>query len=338
MKVTKTLKTLNETFIRKHDIGHELFLLFLLLFIVVLMSILSDRFLTTFNLLEMSRNYVEIGLLALPITFIIISGGIDLSVGSIVGISAIILGIVFDATGLMWLAIVCCMATAILCGLFNGFLIGKARIMPLVATLATLYFYRGIALGLSEARSYAGFPIGFRFLGLGNIGAFPVQLIIFALLAIVFMLILNRMDIGRKIRAIGYNESAALYTNVNARQVKYFLYALSGLMAGLVALIFVSRITVAKANAGEGYELDAITIAVLGGADIRGGRGTILGTVLAMLTIGVLRNGLTLIRVPSEIQNVLIGAILILTILIKELSNTFKHRTKKMFPTQGGGD
>ncbi len=309
------------TRLRQSDYKHEWILLLLLAAIFVVMSFLNARFLTIYNLFEMSRNYVEIGLLALPLTLIIITGGNDLSVGSIVGVCAIVTGIAFQSTGSMVLAIALCLATGAVCGLFNGFLVGQIKMAPMVATLATLYLFRGVALGVSEARSYVGFPKWFQFFGLGSVGVLPVQTLIFIVAAIAFAVLLHRTDIGRYVMAIGNNENAVRYSGANVRRIKYFLFLASGMISAVTALIFISRITMSKANAGEGYEMDAITMVVLGGTDINGGRGTVAGTVLGVLIIGVLRNALTLMRVPSETQNVIIGAILIGSILVKNATS-----------------
>ncbi len=292
--------------------------------LVIVMSIMSDRFLRLYNLMEMTRNFTEIGIIALPMTMIIITGGIDLSVESIVALAAIMFGWTFDATKSIPMACGAAVLAGGLAGILNGIIIGRYRIPPLVATLATMYVYRGLALGISTGRSYTGYPESFYFLGQGNVGVLPTQLIAYAILIVVAAIFLGRTYPGRFLFAMGYNEQASLFSGVRTRKMKYFLYTASGLVASLSAIIFVSRISTAKANAGAGFTFDAVTAVLLGGTSISGGSGSVIGTTLAMIAIGILRNGLTLARFPNELQSVIIGAVLIVSVI----SNNSARKTR----------
>jgi rhamnose transport system permease protein len=304
-----------KSMVLRFKITHEILLLFMIAVLMVIMSLLSDKFFNAYNLLELTRNLIEIGLLALPMTYIIITAGIDLSVGSIVGMCVIFFGLTYQVTGSIPLAALACILAGSLGGFFNGWLIGKVRIPALIVTLATMYVYRGIALGISEAKSYANYPEWFYFYGQGDIGPIPTQLVIFVVCAVIFSIGLTRTYWGRFLYTIGFNEEGANYAGIKVARIKYLIYTLSGFVSSLAAMIFVSRITTAKASAGDGFALDVIAAVVLGGTSISGGIGSILGTVLGLAIIGILRNGLTLARFPSEIQSVIIGSILILSVI-----------------------
>ncbi|GIV83167.1 MAG: hypothetical protein KatS3mg052_0174 [Candidatus Roseilinea sp.] len=295
--------------------------LFIVLFVIIVgLSLLSDRFLTVNNLLNQTRLFTETALLALPMTLIIISGGIDLSVGSMLAWSAVMLGFSWQLVGLpLPLAVLICLLTGLLGGAVNGLLVAYVRVPPLIATLATLAIYRGFSFGISQARSARGFPEEFAFWGQGQIGPFPTQFIILVVLIAIAHLALSRTGFGRWVYAIGNNEVAARYSGIPVEQVKFTLYTASGLMAGLAAFIFTSRVTTTRADAATGLELDVIAAVVLGGTSIFGGSGSIIGTVLGLLIITLLRNGLLLTGVKGDATFMVIGLVLILAVLINNL-------------------
>ncbi len=295
-------------------------LVILLIAIVIALSFLSERFLTVNNLLNQTRLFAEMALLALPMTLIIISGGIDLSVGSMLAVSAVVLGFSWQLLGLpLPLAIFACLLVGTVCGLINGFLIAYVRVPPLVTTLATLAIYRGLSFGISQARSARGFPEEFAFWGQGQIGPLPTQFVILIFLTILAHLLLSRSVFGRWVYAIGNNETAARFSGVPIERVKLALHTFSGFMAGLAGFIFTSRVTTTRADVATGIELDVIAAVVLGGTSIFGGSGSIIGTVLGLLIITLLRNGLLLIGVRGDATFVVIGIVLILAVLINNL-------------------
>jgi rhamnose transport system permease protein len=295
-------------------------LLIILAIIVFLLSLMSDRFLTARNLLALTRFFVEVGLMALPMTMIIITGGIDLSVGSAFGWTSVMLGYAWEFWGLpLPLAVLVCLACGVLGGLFNGLMVAKVKVPPLIVTLATLAIYRGFAFGVSQARSVRGYPESFQFWGQGHIGPIPTQFIIFVILAVACAVFLSRTSLGRYIYAIGSNEQGARFSGIAVDRIKIGLYTFSGFMAGLAGFIFTSRVTTTRADAGTGSELDVIAAVVLGGTSIYGGEGSILGTVLGLLVISLLRNGLTLARIKGDATVIIIGAVLILAVFINRL-------------------
>jgi rhamnose transport system permease protein len=206
-----------------------------------------------------------------------------------------------------------------LAGLVNGLIITRFKVPPLIATLGTLALYRGLAEGISEARSVRGYPDWFFVLGQGQVLGVPSQLWILAGVTVFAAIVLGLTVQGRSIYAIGYNETAARFSGIQVDRIKLAVYACSGFAAALAAVIFVSRVSTTRSDMGSGIELDAITAVVLGGTSIFGGRGTVVGTVLGLVLIQALKNGLSLAGVKSDGTIVLIGAVLILTILISNL-------------------
>ncbi len=302
---------------------HETILALLVIVALVVLSFQSDKFFTPENLLNQARLMTEVGLIAITMTFIIATGGIDLSVGSIIGLTAILLGVFWQNLGMpLPLAVFAAICVGTLGGFANGLIITRFEVPPLIATLATLALYRGLAEGISQARSVRGYPEEFYILGQGNLGGIPTQIWILMVFAIIAAIILGMTSWGRTIYAIGSNEVAARFSGLPVNRAKLAIYTASGFAAAIAGVIFVSRVSTTRSDMGTGLELDAITAVVLGGTSIFGGRGTIAGTVLGLIMIQALKNGLSLAGVKGDGTIVLIGVVLILTIL---LSNIF-HR------------
>ncbi|WP_051328668.1 ABC transporter permease [Geminicoccus roseus] len=299
---------------------HETILLFVLIAAVAVLAFRSEQFLTTGNLLNQGRLLVEVGLMALPMTFIIITGGIDLSVGSIMGLCAIMLGVFWKNVGLpLELAIVMAILVGAMAGFMNGWFITKVGVPPLIMTLATLALYRGLAEGISQARSVRGYPDWFFQLGQGELFGVPTQIWLLLFFFVVTAIVLTFTTFGRSLYAIGNNEVAARFSGIAVDRIKISIYTLSGIMGGLAAWVFVSRVSTTRSDMGTGLELDVITAVVLGGTSIFGGTGTILGTALGVVLIQLLKNGLALSGVKGDGTIVVIGVILILSILVSDL-------------------
>jgi len=308
----------------RFNVSQELVLLVALTVALAVLSVTAERFMTVGNLLNQGRLMTEVALVALPMTFIIITGGIDLSVGSIMGLTAILLGVFWKNVGMpLPAAAALALVAAGVAGMINGLLITRLRVPPLIATLATLALYRGLAEGISEARSVRGYPEWFFVLGQGEVLGVPTQLWILAVAIVVFWVVLSRTTFGRALYAIGHNETAARYSALRVDRIKLVIYTLSGLMAGLAGIIFVSRVSTTRSDMGTGLELDVIAAVVLGGTSIFGGVGTIAGTVLGFTLIQLLKNGLALTGVKGDATIVVIGTVLILSILI---TNLLQHR------------
>jgi rhamnose transport system permease protein len=295
-------------------------LLVFLAIVVFVLSRLSREFATFTNLLSLSRLFVEVGLITLPMTMIIITGGTDLSVGSQFGWTSVMLGAAWQYWGLpLPVAVVVCLLCGLLGGSLNGIVITQLKIPPLIVTLATLAVFRGLAFGVSQARSVHGWPESFWFLGQGYIGPFPTQFLIWIALVVACGILLGRTALGRYIYSIGNNELGARFSGIPVNRIKFGLYAFSGLMSALAGVVFVSRVTTTRADAGVGMELDVITAVVLGGTSIYGGHGSILGTLLGLLTISFLRNGLSLAGVKGDATIIIIGAVLIISVFLNRL-------------------
>lgn len=301
-------------------LGQEAILAAILALALLVLAFTSDRFFTVDNLLNQGRLACEVGLVALPMTMIIVTGGIDLSAGSILGLCAIMLGVLWKNLGLpLELAITLTLVIGTCAGLVNGLVITRIGVPPLIATLATLALYRGLAEGISQARSVRGYPDWFFVLGQRDLGGIPAQLWLLGVAILVFAVVLARTSFGRTLYAIGNNETAARFSGLPVDRAKLTIYALSGFMAALAAWIFVSRVSTTRSDMGTGLELDVIAAVVLGGTSIFGGTGTILGTILGVVLVQLLKNGLALTGVKGDATIVVIGVVLILSILITNI-------------------
>jgi ribose/xylose/arabinose/galactoside ABC-type transport system permease subunit/ABC-type sugar transport system substrate-binding protein len=292
-------------------------LLGLLLLEVLVFSLIGSNFFSLANAFEVLRLSVEIGLLALALTPVITSGGIDLSVGSLMGLSAVVFGKLWRDGGFsLGTAAVLTLGLGIIAGGVNGLLITRGRIPALIVTLGSFSLYRGMAEGLTGGvDNFTNFPASFLFLGQGySLFDVPAQVPIFLLAAAVFWILLHRTTIGRGLVAIGFSPDGARYAGLRVERLVGLVYLLSGLVASLAALIYVAHLGQAKADAGTGYELAAITAVVLGGTSIFGGRGSVPGTLLGLLAIAVLQNGLRLADLPAELAGVLTGTLLLVAI------------------------
>ncbi len=301
---------------------HETIVLGLWIAEVALFSAIGHNFATPGNALEVARISTEVGLLAIALTPVIVSGGIDLSGGSLMGLSAVLCGMLWRDAGLsIWTSALIAIATAGVGGLLNGVLIARLHLAPLIVTLGTYSLFRGLAKGLTGGvETYTDFPKEFLFLGQGYLGGvIPVQVPFVIAIAVGFWILLHRTTIGRAIQAIGFSPDAARYAAIPVGRRLGLAYLLSSLAAGLAAVLYVARVGQAKADAGTSYELMAITAVVLGGTSIFGGRGTIHGTLLGVLAIATLQNGLRLADLPVELAGILAGVLLIGSIALPRL-------------------
>lgn len=279
---------------------------------------LSPFFLEPRNLLRASSDFLEIGIMVLPMVFIIITGNIDLSVASTLGLCASLLGRLHMAGWNIWVAAAVALLAGGLCGLLNGLLVARLGLPSLVVTLGTFSFYRGLAYALLGDQAARGYPAAFTYLGQGRIGdtRIPFALLLFGVLALIFGLVLHYTRFGRYLYAIGNNEAASRYSGVPVQRVKISIFVLSGLMAALAGLVLAARFGSTRPDIGTGLELSVITVVVLGGVSIFGGSGSMLGAVLALVLIGVARFGMGLVNVQGQVQDVAVGLLLILSILL----------------------
>ena len=285
-------------------------------------SAIAPHFFTIANFFEVARFSIELGLLATALTPVLITGGIDLSVASMMGLAAVLFGAAYSE----WrFPLVAAVAIALLSGCaggaLNALLIAQLNLPPLIVTLGSLSLFRGIAEGLTHgAVNYSGFPGGFLFLGQGYLwSVVPAQLPLFVLVYAAYNILLHRSVFGRAFYAIGFTAAGARYAGIPVAKRLGLVYVLSGMVSSLAAIIYVAHLGQAKADAGTGYELDAITAVVLGGTSVFGGRGTLGGTLLGLLSLSILQNGLHLAALPSELTGVLTGVLLVATIAVDRL-------------------
>ncbi|MEN3332195.1 MAG: rhamnose transport system substrate-binding protein rhaQ [Blastocatellia bacterium] len=311
--------------------NNEWVLLLVLVIECGIFSLTGNRFLSSSNAFEVTRLAVEIGLLALALTPVIVTGGIDLSVGSMMGLAAVVLGGLWrDAHLPMPLVILITLLIGLLGGGLNALMIARLRFPPLIVTLGTFSLFRGIAEGLTRGvENYSGFSTGFLFLGQGYIGGrVPTQLFMLIAAIVAYAWWLHRTGFGRSLYAMGHSAEGARHAGIAVARRLSLIYMLSGLAASLAAIIYVAHLGQAKSDAGTGYELIAITAVVLGGTSIFGGRGTVLGTVLGLFAIVILQNGLRLSAQPAELAGILTGVLLVAAILLDRLSTQAQARPR----------
>jgi rhamnose transport system permease protein len=317
----------------------EWMLVLLIILVAIGNTLLSPFFLQTANLMRASSDFMELGLMMLPMVFVIISNNIDLSVASTLGLTASFMGWLFNAGWNIWAAAGAALLLGALAGAFNGLLISRLRLPALVVTLGTYAFYRGLAYALLGDEAARGYPEAFNYLGQGRLFEFrlPFSVLLFSVLAVVFGLVLHKSAFGRQIYAIGNNEDAARFSGVPVARNKLIIFTVSGLMAALAGLVLAARFGSTRPDIGTGLELDVITAAVLGGISINGGRGTMPGAVLSLILIGLLRFGMSLLNIQGQVQSVVIGLLLIGSILLPNLlRGVAQHRGRWLTPAALG--
>ncbi|KAB2488229.1 ribose ABC transporter permease RbsC [Priestia endophytica] len=286
--------------------------------LVAIVSILNPSFLEPLNLLNLLRQVAINALIAFGMTFVILTGGIDLSVGSILALSsALIAGMIVSGIDPILAILIGCILGAIM-GAINGLLITKGKMAPFIATLATMTIFRGLTLVYTDGNPITGLGenYAFQLFGRGYFLGIPVPAITMIIAFAVLWVILHKTSFGRKTYAIGGNEKAALISGIKVPRVKVMIYALAGLLSALAGAILTSRLNSAQPTAGTSYELDAIAAVVLGGTSLSGGRGLIVGTLIGALIIGTLNNGLNLLGVSSFFQMVVKGVVILIAVLI----------------------
>jgi len=284
-----------------------------LVLLVVVFSIASPRFATPSNFILILLQVAVTGIISIGMLFVILSAGIDLSVGAILALAGMLSGVYANkvTTPLnIFLAIMFPIAIGLLCGLLNGSLVAWARVPALIVTLGTMYAIRGFVIWYRVNPIYDLQP-WYRVIGQGSIGPVPLPVLIFFLVALAAWIVLTYTSFGRYVYAVGGNEQAARAAGINVSLVKLSVYTISGLLCGLAGLVFTSRLGAAQAISGQGFELIAIASVVVGGASLFGGRGRVEKTIIGALIIQVLSNGLVMLNVPSPIQQIIIGAIII---------------------------
>lgn len=287
-----------------------------LVLIVVILSVVNGDFLTVGNIFNVLRQISINALIAFGMTFVILTGGIDLSVGSILALSSAFTAGLMASGMNTWLAVGIGLIGGMVMGAINGFLITKGKVAPFIATLATMTVFRGLTLVYTQGRPITGFKEDFAFLGKGYFLQIPMPIIWMVISFAVLYIILKQTTFGRRVYALGSNEEATWLSGINTSKVKILVYSISGLLASISGIILTSRLNSAQPTAGGAFELDAIAAVVLGGTSLSGGRGWIVGTLIGAMIIGVLDNGLNLLNVSSFYQQVVKGVVILIAVLL----------------------
>ncbi len=287
-----------------------------LIFLCLVLWISTPYFLTISNLLNIAQQTSINAMIAVGMTFVIITAGIDLSVGSILAFAGVVMASALQAGLPIPLAISLALLVGFLCGIANGLFITHGRLPPFISTLGMMSVARGAALLYSGGRPISGFSASFRFLATGEIFHIPAPVLLMILVYTIAYFILMRTKLGRYTFAIGGNEEAAILSGINVKFYKTLVYGICGMLSGLAAVILTARLNSAQPIAGIMYELDAIAATVIGGTSLLGGEGSIPGTLIGALIMGVLRNGLNLLGVSSFIQQIVIGSVIIVAVLV----------------------
>ena len=301
------------------DLARSGGLVLLLVGAMAVFTVLSPDFLTSSNLLNMARLDTENGIIALGMAIVIASGGIDLSVGAILGLASVVLGYSSMHGVPIGMAIALALGVALLCGIANGAMVVLLRLHPLLVTLGTLALYRGLAQGILNGGAFSNFPPSFEYPGQSYIGTVPGQTIVWVVV-IAAVFVLTRMTAsGRKLVAVGINELAARFSGIRIGAVRMAVYGASGLLAGIASVIYTSRVFSARGDAGGGLELLAIAAVVVGGATIRGGEISVIRTTLAVILIGVIPNGFVLAGIDTSWQFVAVGLVMVAAVAFNEV-------------------
>lgn len=311
-------KSIAQTKAKRSELFRKLGPLIALIVLVTVVTFLNTNFISPTNLLNLLRQVSVNALIAFGMTFVIITGGIDLSVGSTLALSGALTAGILAAGVPSVVAIFAGLLIGAALGLLNGIVITKGKVAPFIATLATMTIFRGLTLVYTEGNPITGFSDDFTFLffGRGYLFGIPFPVVLMAIAFGILFVLLHKMTFGRKTFAIGGNENASYIAGIKSDRVKYTVYAISGMMSALAGLILTSRLNSAQPTAGTAYELDAIAAVVIGGTSLAGGKGRIVGTLIGALIIGTLNNGLNLLGVSSFYQQVVRGIVIIIAVLL----------------------
>jgi rhamnose transport system permease protein len=285
--------------------------------IFVINSLASPYFLNAWSLSDLTFNFTEKGLIALAMALLIISGEIDLSVAAIIALASTMMGMALQAGADTPMLVAIGIGTGLLCGAFNGLLVTGLGLPSIVVTIGTMSLFRGVAFIILGDQAFKGYPASFAFFGQGYVWwVVSFELTLFLVAALAYWFVLHRTSFGRRVFAIGNNPVAAQFSGVRVPRVKFILFCLTGLMAGVASVLITSRLGSTRPSIAQGYELEVITMVVLGGVSILGGAGSIVGVVLAALIMGMVTFGFGLLNVPGIVMSIFIGLLLILVIAL----------------------
>lgn len=305
--------------LRRLSHSSTLSIFLILLFMCAALAIAAPAFIKPNNLLSTARNFSNIAIAGIGVSMVIIIGGIDLSIGSVYGLAGVVSAMAAVAGVPLALALLLGVLAGALVGLLNGAMVVYFRLPPFIATLGTMQIVRGVCQILTRGYPVSNLPAGYTFLGQGYLLGVPLPIWLMVILALLFALFFNMTATGRRIFALGGNESATRISGINVSRLKLLVFTLGGALAAVAGIIAASKLGVGQPTAGEGFEMDAIAAVVIGGASLSGGEGTVTGTIIGAAIIGVLRNALVLLSIEGQWQKVIIGAIVILAVTVDQL-------------------
>ena len=310
----------------------ETLLLLLLGATILYGTSVSPYFLEWTNLFFISLNVGEIAIMALPLTLLVISGEIDLSVASILGLTGVLMAELFKHGWPIWPAMIAAVALGMVLGAFNGFLVTRVGLPSLAVTIGTLTLYRGIAQGVLPTDTIGGFPTGLSSIGVTPIPHthIPYSIAFFGVLAVVFAVVLHATPLGRAIFAIGASQEAAFFAGIRVKRIKFWLFVLSGMLSGFAGVLWTLRFSSARYDSGVGMELFVVTAVLLGGVSIFGGRGTIAGIVLAVAVLGCLQTAMTADLVPAQDQNIVVGGLLLASVIVPNTADMYRRARARL--------
>jgi len=331
-KSGRTISSVRERSIKDLVLRWEFLLILIFIGVNVMNISISPFYLDAYNLFTNINGFLTKALVALPMAFILLLGDIDLSVGGNICLSATVLGIVYNTSGNIWLGILAAVAVGTLCGALNGLILTKfSELAPMIVTLATNIIFRGLSERILGDGSTGGMQKidWFTNLYYGRVGNMvPYLFIIFCVLALIFGLVMHKTVFGRQMFAIGENKKAAAYAGIKVQKIRMLVYTLTGLICGITAVFYCSWMGSVKSNACEGYELEAISMCVLGGISTAGGKGTFTGAFIAIFIVGLLRYGLNLINLSGQTIRIILGILLIVVVLYPTIRDAIKNRKK----------
>ena len=293
--------------------------------IVAIVSVINPRFIMMQNIITIFQQICVLGILTMAMSMLLISGGIDLSVGNIMTISGIVMAYLVAQGVATPIVVIAGLATGAVCGLLNGFIISKSHCIPLIISLGTSQIFYGLALSISNGRIMM-FRGTLDSLRIRIFGVFPTMLIVLAFMVLLSFVLMNKTKFGRRIVAIGGNEKNAFLSGINVDRYKIAIYTISGLFCAVASLVFAARIDSITSNAGSGYETNALTAAIIGGVTFSGGKGTISGAFLGCLLMGVISNAMNILSIPSYTQTVITGCIIVAAVVLSNINNIRKTR------------
>lgn len=323
------LSAVNKRSLKTFFLQWEWLLVLIFIAVNVFNASISPYYMNIDNLLTCTMDFLANAFIVMPMVFVIMLGEIDISVGSTVALSAVIMAVSYNQLHVpMVLAVIIALLVGALCGLINGIIITKfSEISPMIVTLATMTLYRGITQIILTDQSSGNFPGWFHYFSWGYIGRIPFILIAFAIFAVLFGLLLHKTNFGRRVYAIGNNATACRFSGVRVNRIKLIIYTLAGLMSGVAAIFLASRMGSTRTDIGLGYELNAIAMVVLGGVSVSGGKGRMIGAVISVFIIGFLKYGLGLINMSAQVILIIIGLLLVVAVAIPNLRiHVKKHK------------